>query len=122
MEFKRGDTITHTLRMPREFYQEGSRLHFMAKAVWDNDFQDQKAEISKEFGDENVILDDEFATYTLKFTPEDTEQVVFSSEENIKELNGEIEIRTPSGEVYSYPSGKDFIKVKVYADIRRGGR
>lgn len=121
MRFKRGDTAMHYFTIPIEIYQPRSTLYFMAKPDFDDDFEDQRAEISKSFGDSTVNLTESNAVYTLKFLPEDTAEVVFD-EENSKELKGEFEYRTASGDVYSFPNDKSYIKVKVFADIRRGGR
>lgn len=121
LKFKRGDTAIHFFKIPREIYQAGSTLYFMAKAEVDDDFDDSKAEISKSFNDSVVNVDETHATYTLKFLPEDTADVVFGDTDS-KELKGEFEFRTAGGDVYSFPSDKKFIKVKVFSDIRRGGR
>ena len=54
MEFKRGDTVTHTLVIPSLFYKPGLKVFFMAKEEMDDDTADAKALIAREFGDSNI--------------------------------------------------------------------
>lgn len=122
MSFKRGDTAIHSFIIPQDIYEKGGTLHFMAKAIPDNDFEDAKAEISKTFELTNAKKVDDKAILQLKFNPSDTQNVNFEGDETSKELNGEFELRLDDGSVYSLPSGNKYIKVTIYADIRRGGR
>ncbi len=119
IEFKRGDSKTMTVSLPREIYENGAKLHFSAKPVVDNDKTDQNAKI--EALAEFVGVTEDGASFRFNFTPEATEKVEFNEDGEAVELSGELEYTTPSGKVLSFPNGKKFLRVLVYPDIRRKG-
>lgn len=121
MELKRGDTALHFLTIPKHIAEMVEKIYFMAKPDYDNDLLDEKAVIRKEFSASSKEEMEGKVQYRLKFDPEDTMGVTFVEGENVKNFKGEFELHTVSGDVYSFPRGKNFIKVKIYADIRRGG-
>lgn len=119
MEFKRGDTVTHTLVIPETFYKAGLKVFFMAKEEMDDDAADAKALIAREFGDSNIISrENNEITYALKFQPGDTNGIKFNGDARIT-LQGEFEFRYADGQIKTFPETKP-LKVIVYSDVRRG--
>lgn len=118
MDLKRGDNKTIYLSVPISVAPEGSTLYFMAKPQPDDDFSDEAALININTTDR--VINGDKAKFTLKVLPADTKQIKLNNK-SVIELRGEFEIRTPSGEIYSLPQDNRYIRVKVHADIRRGG-
>lgn len=118
MEIKRGDTQVFYVTVPRSIATDGTVMYFMAKIKPDDDKNDLTALISKSSTDKSDIGDN--VRFRFELNPSDTNKIEFANK-SVLELAGEFEIRTPEGKVYSVPGKNKYIKVKVYADIRRGG-
>ena len=114
MDLKRGDTQVFYVTVPSSIATDGTVMYFMAKIKPDDDKNDSAALISKSSSDKSNVR------FRFELTPNDTNKIEFANK-SILELAGEFEIRTPDGKVYSVPGKNKYIKVKVYADIRRGG-
>lgn len=118
MEIKRGDTRVFYVTVPKSIATDGTVMYFMAKIKPDDDKNDLTALISKSSTDKSDIGDN--IRFRFELNPNDTNKIEFANK-SVLELAGEFEIRTPEGKVYSVPGKNKYIKVKVYADIRRGG-
>ena len=119
IEFKRGDSKTITITIPRAIYEDNSKLLFTAKPEVDNDKADTNAKIEATATFEG--LTEVGAIFRFNFKPSDTDKVEFGADGEAVELNGELEYITPSGKVLSFPNNNKFLKVVVYPDIRRKG-
>lgn len=120
MEFKRGDTVTHTLVIPKLFYKPGLRVFFMAKETMDDDMSDSAAIIARDFRDSDITKQTENeVTYSLRFASSDTNKINFDGAAK-KELQGEFEFRYTDGRVKTFPEKSKPLKVVVYSDVRRG--
>lgn len=118
MDLKRGDTQVFYVTVPKSIATDGTVMYFMAKIKPDDDKNDSAALISKNSTDKSNIGDN--VRFRFELTPNDTNKIEFGNK-SVLELAGEFEIRTPDGKVYSVPGKNKYIKIKVYADIRRGG-
>lgn len=119
LELKRGDSRIISFTLPEEIAPSGSTLHFMAKPALDDDLNDASAVISRQVKDSQPAGPGK-VRYKLKIAPADTLNIKMGGADKVEFL-GELEIRTPDGDVYSIPATNKFMKVIVYADIRRGG-
>lgn len=119
LALKRGDTRLISFTVPEEIAPSGSTLYFMAKPAPDDDLNDASAVISKQTSDASPDGSGK-VRFNLKLAPGDTQNIKMGGANKVEFL-GELEVRTPSGEVYSIPDNNKFMKVTVYADIRRGG-
>ena len=120
MEFKRGDTVTHTLVIPKLSYKPGLRVFFMAKETMDDDMADSAAIIARDFRDSDIVKQTENeVTYSLRFTPADTNSINLDGAAK-KELQGEFEFRYIDGRVKTFPEKGKPLKIIVYSDVRRG--
>lgn len=120
MEFKRGDTINHTLTIPMSMYQLGLQVFFMAKEEPDDDQTDAQALIARKFGDSDIIeTTSDAVVYRLSFSPSDTNNIALGGNPKLT-LKGEFEFRYTDGVIKTYPSGYEHITVIVYPDVRRG--
>ena len=117
MEIKRGDNKTIHLTVPLSVAPVGSTVYFMAKARPDDDRSDTLALIN--ISSSNCKLEGDMVRYVFELKPEHTNNIEFRNKSLI-ELAGEFEIRTSDGKVFSIPEKDKYIKVKVFADIRRG--
>lgn len=118
MDLKRGDNKEIYFSVPAEIAPEGATLYFMAKPQPDDDFNDEKAVIS--LSTTNRVVKGNLAEFTINVQPSDTKNINVGNK-SVVNLMGEFEIRTIDGKVYSLPQNNRYIKVKVFADIRRGG-
>lgn len=119
INLKRGDTRIVSFTVPEELAPSGSTLYFMAKPALDDDLNDSSAAISKQSSNAVLVAGNKLK-FTFKITPSDTNSIRTGGADKA-DLLAELEIRTPNGDVYSIPDNNKFIKVTVYADIRRGG-
>ena len=120
MDFKRGDTTTHTLTIPLDMYEAGLRVFFMAKQAYDDDINDSAAAIHREFGDSDIIeKTTDTVVYALKFAPADTNKINLNGNAKMV-LKGEFEFRYPDGKVKTFPDDARPMKVTIFSDIRRG--
>lgn len=124
MEFKKGDGATHYFMIPSDSWTPGGTLFFAAKQKPDADATDAAAVIDKSFDDsvtELVTVDDiEYRKYTLAFVAADTDAISFSDGSKKKTYLGEFQHVPTVGPPSTFPGDDDFIKVIVYADIKRG--
>ena len=121
LKLKRGDTAKHFLQIPIAAYEDGMDIYFMAKPSPDDDLNDSAALISKHLTDADIISrDKDKVKYQLRFEADDTRDVKVGDESFVI-LQGEFELRTKDGNVFTFPGGNKFIQVMVNADIRRGG-
>ena len=119
MEFKKGDNVNHSFKLPIGDYTTGGTLYFTAKPAVDNDATDAAAVIDKSFTDSDVTEDSTYATWALAFEPGDITGVNFSNGEKAKKYLGEFQWVESDGTVHSYPADDNFIEVIIYADIKR---
>lgn len=120
MEFKKGDDVQHSFKMPIDDYSAGGTLWFAAKSDIDNDVTDAAAVIDKDFSDSVVATDAEYATWTLDFEPGDIVGVNFSGGEKKKKYVGEFQFVASDGKISTFPDDDNFIEVIIYADVKRG--
>lgn len=127
MEFKKGDTQVHYFQVPIESWAPGGVLWFIAKPDTDNDGTDAAAVINKSFDDTKVVLSDHemydasFATYELEFVANDIVNVTFEPGETARAYFGEFVIVDANNAQQTFPSNDEFIDVKIFADLKRGG-
>ncbi len=118
MEFKRGNGVSHSLRIPIGSYVAGSTLWFTAKPIVDNDNTDGAAVINKSFTDSNVTLSALYATYDLEFVPGDISTILYQDGESRIDYVGEFTYDTPGLSPVTFPADDTFIVARIYADIR----
>lgn len=118
IEFKRGDTITHTFSMPASSWSAGGKLFFTAKLAVDDDLTDANAVINKSFTDANTVNDGTTVTYTCLFNPADTNNIVMDGATKA-DYKAEFQWVSASGSVSTFPGNDKFLDAVVYADLRR---
>lgn len=119
LELKRGDSRDITITTDKSVAPVGSTAYFMAKPGPDDDLNDAAAVINKQA---DSIKDAGGGKVRIQFnlSPDDTMNINTGDEDKVQ-FKGEVEIHTTSGRVISIPSGKKYIEVIIYPDIRRGG-
>lgn len=117
IEFKRGDTITHTFIMPTSSWSPGGTLFFTAKPAVDDDLTDANAVINVSFSDSVAVNDGTNVTYTMTFLPAATAAIASNGETSIDYL-GEFQYVNGTS-VSTFPGNDKYIDVIVYFDIRR---
>lgn len=123
LTMKRGDTRSFAFRLAKKFYSEGQTIHFTVKKEYDNDPTNSQALINKEFSDSDIISETDISmTYKIQLDPSDTENLEIPLRKSKSELKliGELEVRQSDGKVKTFPSGKKFIEVVIYPDIKIG--
>lgn len=119
MELKRGDTKNIKIKLPNGLYNPGDRLYFMAKLATDDDPTDSDALIKREITS-TPVPDGDYQSFDLKLLPADTASIKMQGRSKLV-LKAEVELRTPGGDVFTMPGDKNYIRVIVYADVRKGG-
>lgn len=118
IEFKRGDTITHTFSMPTSSWSAGGKLFFTAKPAVDDDLTDASAVINKSFTDASTVNDGTNVTYTCLFVPADTNSIAMAGATKV-DYKAEFQWVSASGAVSSFPGNDKFLDAVIYADLRR---
>jgi hypothetical protein len=118
IEFKRGDTITHTFTMPTASWSAGGKLFFTAKPAVDDDLTDSSAVINKSFSDSVTVNDGTNVTYTCLFVPADTNSIIMNGTSKI-DYKAEFQWVSATGVVSTFPGNDKFLDAVVYADLRR---
>lgn len=120
---KRGDSRSFSFRMSKGLYEPGQTVAFTAKPFYDNDSTNASAVINKTFTDDDIISNtDKHVFYEIKLEPSDTEnlEIKLKKGKGVLKLIGELEVRQSDGKVKTFPSGKKFIEVVIYPDIKIG--
>lgn len=124
LNLKRGDTNYFVISQDESLHVAGQTIVFMAKPDYDNDQSNQAALITKVINDSDIVKRaDGRVYYQVKLNPEDTADInikVKKGKKAVLELKGELEIKTPEGEITTLPSTNSPIKVKIYPDIKGG--
>ena len=128
IEFKRGDQTTHVLQLPVASYVPGALIAFTAKPSPDNDPFDLASVINKEFGEAALATPTNqfaayynllYATYVMQFFPADMLKVTFPAGTSELDYVGEFKYTTPGQAPISFPADNNYIKVRIFADIKR---
>jgi len=118
IEFKRGDTITHTFTMPTSSWSAGGKLFFTAKPAVDDDLTDAAAVINKTYTDTDMVNDGTNVTYTCLFNPADTNSITMAGVDKI-DYKAEFQWVSSGGTVSTFPGNNKYLDAVVYADLRR---
>lgn len=119
---KRGDTRHITLAIDKALYSVGQMVTFMAKKGYDNDPTNANALINKTYGDSDILeQNDTKVVYKCTLLPSDTANLEIDLKKGKGELKliGEFEIRD-GDQVRTLPSGKNFVEIVIYPDIKMG--
>jgi hypothetical protein len=118
IEFKRGDTVTHSFVIPTSSWSAGGKLFFTAKPAVDDDLTDASAVINKSFDDTVTANDGTNVTYTCLFVPADTNSISMAGLTK-QDYKAEFQFVSASGVVSTFPGNDKFLDAVVYADLRR---
>lgn len=120
---KRGDTRHIMLTISKALYSAGQSVSFMAKKGYDNDNTNANALINKTYSDNDIVSQaDTSVTYKCTLLPSDTENIEIPIKKDRGELKliGEFEIRNGNNQVRTLPTGKNFVELVIYPDIKMG--